>query len=83
LKGLFDEQHDPVATAQICQTELAGTSNCNRVALQDRMTITSTGIAPRFCRKAVNCRDCGAVLGFIQPGRANKIRRKGAALEGM
>src|SRR5262249_48630155 len=39
---------------------------------------------PRFCRKAVNCGGGGAVLAFIQPGRANKIHRKGrVALEAM
>src|ERR1700746_1850015 len=37
---------------------------------------------PRFCRKAVNWRRGGAVLGFIQPGRANRFAAS-PVLEGM
>jgi hypothetical protein len=44
----------------------------------------SAGNTPRFCRKAVNCRSGGAVLGFIQPGRANRFAKATSpVLEGM
>jgi hypothetical protein len=54
LKGLFDEQHDSAATAQICQTELAGTSNCNRNALtrsnDDSVNEYYAPVLPQSCK---------------------------------
>jgi hypothetical protein len=44
-----------------------------RVAAAATFFEQSARNTPRFCRKAVNCRRGGAVLGFIQPGRANRF----------